>query len=335
MGTQLFSASFNCTQAQTSIEKQICKSERLDLLDRKVSGYYQSIQMEPKNFYLKNTLRNTQRKWIKLRNKTCASTVTQENCLIKMYENRLQALIDLDELTNNSISIVEKGRCSTINIIKQSTIDIEPKMCNSYRYFDKEKFILLTKTVLNQETKNITYKLIFKGANSSNSVSANECEEVREQGIYEQNIVYINQNVLSFQYFGWEYTGGAHGNGGNYYINFNRNDGSVIRWSTLFKENKKFKAYLKNRVKNELLVEGYLNKKYEDDTLEAFTTNGYFSIRNDGLYIEYPSYELAPYSSGYPSLLVSKKTLKKYMKNSLYRKYFINDGSVYLQASCE
>jgi len=136
------------------------------------------------------------------------------------------------------------------------------------------------------------------------------------------------------KYWRWEYTGGAHGDGENYYINYNRNTGEIITWDTLFKDNKVFLNYVKRRIYDELVEIAYVGKGSAKEAGSIVTKTGYFSIRSDGLYIEFGPYEIAPYSSGLPSLSISKKVLKKYMSKTLYRTYFINDGSVYLDTTC-
>jgi len=335
--TQLMSVSFDCDKARSSIELQICQSDTLSILDSQVAGTYGTLRETPKNFYFINELYHDQKAWQKMRDRECGSlsNAKLKTCLVDVYEQRLQALDLLQIQSSASVSIMDHGVCSSVPIKEKIIVDNDQDICNTYTYLDNNSRIKLTNDVLVSSGKNSTASAILKIVDEKNVITSNHCDAYKNRGIYQESVVYINQNVISFQYFAWEYTGGAHGNGDNYYVNYDRNSGELITWKTLFKNNKKFKNYLQKRVKNELLVQGFISKEYEAKVIASFENVGYFSIRHNGLYIEYDSYELAPYSSGYPSLLVSKKVLKKYMSKKQYRDYFRNDGSVYLNLSCQ
>lgn len=330
ISTNLYTASFDCDNARSKIEKKICSSKTLNRLDSLVGWQYVFFTKEPKAFYLKHRVRKEQRLWLKKRNKECSSLPDNllEKCLISSYEERLKKLQLLEKQTSQSFAIIDNKKCSKVNIVNKTFINLKGDTCDKYNYLDKT-------TRDNLLSSNQHIPALFLDQNISQIPSQNKnCDDYSYYTSYKENIVYINPIVISFQYERSSYSGGSHGDGENYYINYNRQTGETLTWETLFKNNTKFNEYVKNRIKNELLREGYIDARYLNTTLEAFKTTGYFSIRSDALYIEYGLYELAPYSAGFQSLNISKKILKRYMKKSLYNLYFINNGTVYLNTSC-
>lgn len=334
--SSLLGAELNCKKASNVIDKSICQNETLTSLEIEVTGLYDTLQHNPNYFYFSNELYAQQHKWKKTRNNECRThdSTKIEACLQGFYEEQKSYLKSLKEKAESGVAIVHNKRCDEVGIKTKILVNNSEDICSKYTYLDNNARIKLTQSVLQQDVNNKVATAILNIVDNKSVIKKDHCSAYKNQEIYEESVVYINPNVISLKYFGWEYKGGAHGNGRNYYVNYDRKDGSLITWDTLFKNNKKFFKYVKKRVKNELMVPGFVPQKEQERVLKAFSQTGSFSIRHNGLYIEYGSYELAPYSAGYPSLTISKKVLKKYLSKKLYRGYFRNDGSVYLNVSC-
>ena len=81
--------SFDFRKAKTEVEKQICASEILSVLDVKLASRYRKL----KNLY--RGVKKSQRAWQKQRDTSCGSTPSsdeRENCLIRTYGFQLAEL---------------------------------------------------------------------------------------------------------------------------------------------------------------------------------------------------------------------------------------------------
>lgn len=83
-------ASFDCTKASTSVEKAICSSPKLSLLDVNLDEKYrEAMRASPSD--LQNRIRDDQRRWLRTTRNTC----TNNPCLARAYSLRLEELEDL------------------------------------------------------------------------------------------------------------------------------------------------------------------------------------------------------------------------------------------------
>ena len=237
--------------------------------------------------------------------------------------------------------------------IKKKMYLIENNKC---LLFDKNSF----KVVYNRskEAKNICYeakifdehnrRVLLHSAPKNNDFLA-DSEKVQEEikyvqtckGYYnasfeekEENIVYVNKNIISLREITYSYYGGAHGISRAYFVNYYRENGSIVTWDRLFHNNKDMFNYVYNRVKYELASLEYLKHFDQFEMLKYFTKKGYFSIQNDGLYIQFASYDIAPYSDGQPGLLITKDVLQKHMTPKDYEYYFLNPENVRVSDFC-
>lgn len=83
--SSLTAASFDCTRASTFIEKEICKSSDLSLLDEELSRVYKDALA---SVYTQDELRAEQRKWIVEVRDRCTDT----DCLEGVYLDRVDEL---------------------------------------------------------------------------------------------------------------------------------------------------------------------------------------------------------------------------------------------------
>ena len=141
---------------------------------------------------------------------------------------------------------------------------------------------------------------------------------------YEEKIAYLSDQIATLEVFQYQYGAGApHGNNYTTFYIYDRNYGMSIGWNDLFgADTKAFDIYVLTRVVKELADEDYITYFKAIDRLLNFQLPGYFAVTEEGLYIQYGKYEIAPGSSGLPALLVPKKVLKDYMSETMYRKCF-------------
>ncbi len=87
--------SFDCDMAGTKIEKQICGSPALAVLDRQLAEQYTALQKEIQSKALRNAIVADQRAWLKDRNACGANTGagTLEACLGDAYRQRRVQLV--------------------------------------------------------------------------------------------------------------------------------------------------------------------------------------------------------------------------------------------------
>ncbi len=107
MGITLYSASFNCKKARTTIEKQICVDANLSTLDEELAKVYKDVlklstqnklsAYEGHSNY--HFFKQTQKKWIKTRDKSCGKYhgKEQKECLVSYYTSRIAKLKEFDD----------------------------------------------------------------------------------------------------------------------------------------------------------------------------------------------------------------------------------------------
>ncbi|KAA8732477.1 hypothetical protein F4V57_10110 [Acinetobacter qingfengensis] len=86
-GTSVFAASFNCNQAQSITEKQICAVRSLNDADVKLATTYQLI-LKAVPMGSRDAQKDRQWQWLKQRNR-CGKTI---QCLQAQYQNRQHEL---------------------------------------------------------------------------------------------------------------------------------------------------------------------------------------------------------------------------------------------------
>jgi len=151
--------------------------------------------------------------------------------------------------------------------------------------------------------------------------------------IYRESLEYLGENMATIKVFQYEYgAGAAHGNGHTSYYVYDREYGMRLDWKDLFGFNKAFELYILKSVVREITDEDFISRFKASDQLLNFRQPGYFAITDEGLVIQYGKYEIAPGSSGLPSLFVPKEVLKQYIDNAIYQKYFTNKEQMLSEA---
>lgn len=100
-------ASFDCRKAATDIEKLVCDSPKIRVLDVELYEVYQRAQRLSAST---NQLRSEQRQWIKTSRNSCSTS----DCLAVAYEERIKQLnagITYDECNDDSGTTLAIGNC--------------------------------------------------------------------------------------------------------------------------------------------------------------------------------------------------------------------------------
>lgn len=116
-----------------------------------------------------------------------------------------------------------------------------------------------------------------------------------------------NASYLTFTLADFSYTGGTHGQGYKFGVNYSLKTGKelpitgVLKSSTQFK---KVEKYIYNKLKN--------NDDYFVDTLSDVDVSkkSEYLMMKDGIKVIFQSYEIAPYSTGQPEVFVPKSVYK-------------------------
>lgn len=86
-------ASFDCAEASTDVEHEICRSRELATLDRHLAEDYEEKMMWESDQTKRAKLRQEQRDWLKARDSYCRrAAMSMTACLSKAYQERSRAL---------------------------------------------------------------------------------------------------------------------------------------------------------------------------------------------------------------------------------------------------
>jgi len=189
-----------------------------------------------------------------------------------------------------------------------------------------KKFIYPTTEVLKKEIRDVLniyidkQLLAYKKENIQKYLDGvNLDEDDLMGGNYEtiNNIELFDYNkpIVSISNYSYQYTGGAHGNGGVDFINYSIKDKKEIKLNDILDvKNPKFldiaqKEYKKSEklLTNESLIDaGWFKDKFE------LSQN--FAITSKGILFNYNAYEIKPYASGMTDFLLDYNKIKPFIK---------------------
>jgi hypothetical protein len=152
------------------------------------------------------------------------------------------------------------------------------------------------------------------------------------------NILSVTPKTFSLEIGGYSYLGGAHGMSSIDIVDYDKVTGKKIALEELF-----IKDYQKELMK---IVEKEYRKqeriratdKLSDELgwfKNEFVLADVIGIGEDGLHLEYSSYEIKPYSGGTTSLVVDYALLKDIIKPDAYLSSFINNLKLSLNSKKE
>jgi hypothetical protein len=122
------------------------------------------------------------------------------------------------------------------------------------------------------------------------------------------SVFYNGNSIVSSQSEFYHYTGGAHGNSGVYFSNFNSQTGKKLELADLLIPG--YENELNNEAEKIFRKEKQLgaNANLESEGFwfegNKFALNKNFGIKNEGLVFYFNSYEIAPYSMGPTEILI-------------------------------
>ena len=229
-------------------------------------------------------------------------------------------------------SIIEKED-KAVNITNQKflrfidTKEEYGKSCEEYSYISSvQRLKLLKQNFLLGDI--LSDSLSISSVNPDYIVETNltECnnqDTYVSEYTYSEKLGYLNENIITIEVFQYAYgVGAAHGNGHISYYIYDRQYGMKLDWKNLFNGNEEFDIYVLKRVVKEIADEDFISYFKVRKPLFNFRKSGYFTINDEGLLIQYGKYEIAPGSSGLPSMMVPKEILKQYMTKEIYEKCF-------------
>lgn len=84
---------FDCQEASSAIETAICRDELLALADSEMNTLYSELMSRSESPESKNSLRSSQRSWLRERDSTCVKGEHSDSaCIARLYSDRLVAL---------------------------------------------------------------------------------------------------------------------------------------------------------------------------------------------------------------------------------------------------
>ncbi|WP_082069577.1 MULTISPECIES: DUF3298 domain-containing protein [Vibrio] len=309
--------SFDCGKARTAIEKMLCADEELSREDSRLGYLYQEIRNNtPRLYFLKEELTSQQRLWLKQRDKACDKLLGVEltHCLATFYETRYE---QLRQLRDQPASVQSTSKWYDIETKAFLSFDQQSRICHDEMFLEREPM----DSLLGFHLETLESISPLKAPKVEDRVEG--CpESTSSEHRYSETLVYVNNNVVSLQVYHWAYSGGAHGNGEPTLLSIDTNKRALLSWQDIFGDNQALEQHIYRRVASELLDEGYLPAPSVSGAIFYFKETGAFTIRSDGLYIQYPAYAIAPYSNGEPSLTIPLLILQKYMTKDQYQYFF-------------
>lgn len=139
--------------------------------------------------------------------------------------------------------------------------------------------------------------------------------EIDIQGV----AMYVDSKILSYSYERYAFLGGAHGNTSRLLYNFDLSNSQLIKEKDLFVDN--FKDPLTTLIKQQIVEDNSEMESvadlndfnfYEDQIVP----NNNFYITPEGIVYVYNPYDIAPYSMGQTSVLLTFEKLKPILKKN-------------------
>lgn len=207
------------------------------------------------------------------------------------------------------------------------------KACEEYHYLSAEQRLQLLKTdfYLGDILRD---SLQLESTEPGQPVDANlsSCDSVDAKINalkYTEKVDYLNENIIAIETEQYLHDAGSeHGMLDSAYYLYDRKYGMEIAWESLFGKSRVFDRYVLDRVIKEIANPEYIDYIDSSEQLLNFRVPGYFTINDKGLFIQYGEYEIAPFTSGRPSITVPKAVLKKYMSAEMYHKCFAKKAYV-------
>jgi len=266
----------------------------------------------PKSYVL---FQEDQQRWERTLS-VCDDMLHRQKCIQDKYSERQR---ELEKFKKREYIVQNQN---SLLIKKRSIVGYLEKTCSdSIVYFD----VSARKKMLNHPLPHSQIIIDTINATPQNCQNA-----PRESASHDEDIYAINDNVVTLEISEYFYSGGAHGYGTSNLINYDRSNGSTIRWKDLFPNSKDIDRYIQQRVKREITGNNSIYNKYIDE----FKTVKNFAIIPKGLLIRYQTDEIASHGEGKPKIFIPFSVLRKYMSLQRLIYYFKNDSGVHRDLFC-
>lgn len=217
--TTVQAASFDCSKAASTIEKAICRNDKLSKLDEELNTFYRTAMQ---NANQKNSVRQSQKQWIKQRN-----SCKEVECVTNAYEVRLEVLksdIKAHETSEAQVEIVEGQRYSFqltrgagvlvceayLTRLNSSQYEIPPA-CTRPEPDNTLGFTKLNRVYISSEEAHSIVPRIrdYYGSKHQGSKEADEAEEAKRKanglGPKRERLSTINSMIEKKQIVAWRY----------------------------------------------------------------------------------------------------------------------------------
>lgn len=187
--------------------------------------------------------------------------------------------------------------------------------------------------VINDSVFSKVRELIYFGEKPYNATTYNELmksfmqsyEELKKEfpeetteweGTVKGDVSYRSDAVLNISLSSYTYTGGAHGNQGDYSLLFDPNNGKPLEYRDLFNDVNGFTDYAEKKFRQEFKISEMA--PINDGGLmfegENFALPNNIFFEEDGLLLFYNTYEISSYADGPKKLKLPYNDIKEYLK---------------------
>ena len=252
--------------------------------------------------------------------------VLNDSCTKRVAEKKVMHYSELLEYYENNRYLVEDANATLLhrdaisytNRDKSEDEELEEESCYTYKFYKQKELKKLFHKDINS-----TYPIAeIEFAKFKNQKSC-DAQESRFHFEIEQNIRYINKNVVVIESNEFSYSGGAHGDFESTFYNLDRNSAESISWEDIFGKEKKLYDFIMKKMRDIVLYTDYIK---ESDYYEMAQNSMHLS--EDGIVIQFGVYEITTYDQGEPSFLIPLKLLKKTLSKEKYNYYFSQEKSV-------
>lgn len=133
-----------------------------------------------------------------------------------------------------------------------------------------------------------------------------------------KDITFMNDDIICIEMDGYEYTGGAHGMPWKHFFMFNIKTGEELRMTDLIETPlEELQKIVSEKFREKAEKYNFAFESPEDlayTVAETVSYNSDFYLTDDGMVFYYPPYMIAPFSEGFPEVVVPYDELKLKVK---------------------
>lgn len=304
-------SAFDCSKAQSNVEKAICADNKLKAVDDAMSAGYAALR-DALTGPERKSLAAAQRKWLKSREDSCGEQQGPEltKCILDDTEERRRLFLAEPESGPGT------GSRMVPVFIQQ---DPDP------HHFDIDYTLIKFASPKSPAEKLYNGEVTKIAKTAPVKRQADAAPEGMNYASYaNMAVTYASPKLLSVKTESWENTGGAHGNGGTSSINIDLARGANLKAGDLF--DKKASAALKADCVKQIAVQKKEKNdgqdfdpandpNYQEKTvIERLAALDAWSFWQDKAVVTFNSYEIGSYAEGPYECDFPMDTLRKLAK---------------------